>query len=49
VHLIVVALALVLVGVGIALEGFAMGALAVVPLALATFLGAREDGPAPGP
>jgi hypothetical protein len=41
--LVLVAAALVLVVVGIALQGLAMGVAAIVPLALATYLGHRDQ------
>lgn len=42
-HLILVAGALVLVGVGIALQGLSVGVAAVIPLALASYLGISDD------
>jgi hypothetical protein len=41
--LLLVAAALVLVVVGIALQGFAVGVAAIVPLALASYLGHRDQ------
>jgi hypothetical protein len=43
VPLVLVATALVLVVVGIALQGFAVGVAAIVPLALASYLGHRDE------
>lgn len=40
---VLVAGALVLVVVGIALQGFAVGVAAIVPLALASYLGHRDQ------
>jgi hypothetical protein len=41
--LVLVAAALVLVVVGIALQGFAVGVAAIVPLALASYMGHRDE------